>query len=59
IANAKPIIKKIPNKGIYDIGDEVELTCRAENTTNGYQIKWYKISSNSEPMEMKKATIKW
>ncbi|CAB3994903.1 Fibroblast growth factor receptor 2 [Paramuricea clavata] len=59
IANARPIIKKIPNKAIYDIGEEVKLTCSAEKTLNGYEIKWYKNSSNREPIEMEKAKTVW
>jgi hypothetical protein len=37
----------------------VELTCRAENTTNGYEMDWYKISSNGELIEMDKIKSEW
>ena len=38
-------MKKNPNKTLYDIGGNVALSCHAEKTTTGYDIKWYKLTS--------------
>ncbi len=45
-------MKKNPNKASNAIGDEVELSCHAEKTTTGYEIKWYKLSSNGKPKKL-------
>ena len=49
-------MKKNPNKASYDIGGNVELSCHAEKTTTGYEIKWYKLSSNEKPEELNAAS---
>ncbi len=51
-AYAKPIVKKNPNKASYDIGGNVALSCHAEKTTTGYEINWYKLSSNGKPKQL-------
>ncbi len=49
-------MKKNPNKASYDVGDNVELSCHAEKTATGYELKWYNLSSNREPKELNTVT---
>ncbi len=51
-AYAIPFVKKNPNKDFYDIGGAVALSCHAEKTTTGYEIKWFKISGCEKPKEL-------
>ena len=46
-AYAKPVVKKMPDKALYDFGDKVKLDCTI-NSTNIYDYKreWYKLVSN-------------
>lgn len=46
-----------PNRSLYDIGDNLNLSCQAEENTNLYTIKWYKKSSEGS-FEEQESTLK-
>ena len=53
-AYAKPIVEKNPNKALYEIKDNVKLTCHAEGVTVAvYDIKWYKQRKNEKFKQLK------
>ena len=45
---AKTVVKKVPNKTLYDIGDSLKLSCQADENANEYKITWYKINSRGK-----------
>ena len=56
---AKPLVTKEPNKTLYDLGDKVELTCRAANIKTGYDITWYRLYSNGTQRKFELAPINY
>ena len=53
-AYAKPIVEKKPNKGTYEIGGSVTLSCQVEGTTLAvYDIKWHKLLPNGTFIHLK------
>ncbi len=54
-AYRKAKIQKKPDKTYYDIGSNVNLTCEAEENTNLYDIRWYKLDSQGYPIELESA----